>query len=68
MTSGGTAMASESEKSESLRSAIEPAALGVYMVGFGRWEKSFAHTLSWPVTWSLMALFFTYCAYKLILY
>lgn len=35
---------------------------------FGRWETSFAHSLSWPVTWSLLALFFAYCAYKLVLY
>ena len=39
-----------------------------YVVGFGRWETPFLHTLTWPLTWSLLALFFAYGAYRLIIY
>jgi len=34
----------------------------------GRWQTGFLRTVSWPITWSLLALFFAYSAYKLILY
>jgi hypothetical protein len=40
----------------------------VYVLGFGRWATAFLHTVSWPVTWSLLGLFFAFCAYRLILY
>jgi hypothetical protein len=40
----------------------------LYVVGVGRWETAFVRTLSWPVTWSLLAAFFAFCAYRLILY
>jgi hypothetical protein len=40
----------------------------VYVVGFGQWETAFIRTLSWPVTWSLMALLYAFLAYKLILF
>jgi hypothetical protein len=40
----------------------------VYVLRFGRWETAFLRTVSWPITWSLMALFFAFCAYKLVLY
>jgi hypothetical protein len=40
----------------------------VYVLFAGRWNKAFLRTVSWPVTWSLLALFFAYSAYKLILY
>jgi hypothetical protein len=39
-----------------------------YVVLVGRWQTGFLRTVSWPVTWSLLALFFAYSAYKLILY
>jgi hypothetical protein len=39
-----------------------------YVLGAGRWETGFIRTLSWPLTWSLLALLFTFCAYKCILY
>jgi hypothetical protein len=39
-----------------------------YVLGVGRFERSFLRTLSWPLTWSLMALLFAFLAYKLILY
>jgi hypothetical protein len=35
---------------------------------FGRFETAFYRTISWPVTWSLLALFFAFCAYRLVLY
>lgn len=34
----------------------------------GRWETSFVHTLSWPVIWSGLAVFFAFCAYRMILF
>jgi hypothetical protein len=34
----------------------------------GQHRRAFLFTLSWPVTWSLLALFFAWAAYKLILY
>lgn len=35
---------------------------------FGRWETDFRRTLSWPVTWTLLALFFAYSWYELAFY
>jgi hypothetical protein len=40
----------------------------VYVLRFGRWETAFLRTVSWPVTWSLLALFFAYTAFKLLIY
>ena len=40
----------------------------VYVLFVGRWDRAFLRTVSWPVTWSLLALFFALSAYKLILY
>jgi hypothetical protein len=34
----------------------------------GQHRKAFWRTASWPVTWTLLALFFAWAAYKLILY
>ena len=39
-----------------------------YVLGLGRWETGFVATLSWPITWSLLALFFAFITYRLILY
>ena len=39
-----------------------------YVLFVGRFETAFVRTLSWPVTWSLLALLFAYLAYELILY
>ncbi len=39
-----------------------------YVLVAGRWQRAFVRTVSWPLTWSLLALFFAYCVYKLILY
>jgi hypothetical protein len=43
-------------------------AIFAYVLGVGRWESGFIRTLSWPLTWSLLALFFAFLAYKTILY
>jgi hypothetical protein len=40
----------------------------IYVLRFGRWETAFLRTVSWPVTWTVLALFFAFCAYRLILY
>jgi hypothetical protein len=40
----------------------------VYVRFVGRWKVAFLNTLSWPITWSLLAAFFAYCAYRLIIY
>jgi hypothetical protein len=40
----------------------------VYVLRFGRWETAFLRTVSWPVTWSLLALFFAFSAHELIFY
>ncbi len=39
-----------------------------YVIVGGQWRKAFVTTLSWPLTWSAVALFFAYVAYRLILY
>jgi hypothetical protein len=44
------------------------AATFVYVLVFGRWKTPFLRTLSWPVTWSVLAVFFAFAAYRLILY
>ena len=40
----------------------------VYVLRFGRWETAFLRTVSWPVTWSLLAVFFAFCAHRLIFF
>jgi hypothetical protein len=40
----------------------------VFVRRFGRWETAFLHTLSWPITWSLLALVFAFSAHQLVLY
>jgi hypothetical protein len=39
-----------------------------YVLRVGRFETPFLRTVSWPVTWSLLALAFAYLAYTLILF
>jgi hypothetical protein len=41
--------------------------LGFVLVA-GQHRRAFLFTLSWPVTWSLLAVFFAWAAYRLILY
>jgi hypothetical protein len=43
-------------------------AMFVLVLRFGRWQTGFLRTLTWPVTWSLLAVFFAYAARQLILY
>jgi hypothetical protein len=40
----------------------------VYVLFFGRWETAFLRTVSWPVTWSVLALFFAFSAHRLVLF
>lgn len=40
----------------------------LYVLRVGRWETAFLRTLSWPVTWSLLAAFFAFSAHRLILF
>ena len=39
-----------------------------YVLFVGRRQTAFLRTVSWPLTWSLLALFFAFCAYRLVLY
>ncbi len=40
----------------------------LYVLRFGRWQTTFLHTLSWPLTWSLLAVLFAFSAHRLILF
>lgn len=46
--------------------AILLLAILVYVLFVGHFEISFVRTISWPLTWSLMALLMAWCAYHLI--
>ena len=35
---------------------------------FGNWESDFRRSLSWPMTWSLLALVFAYSSHQLVFY
>jgi hypothetical protein len=48
--------------------AIVLLGIFVYVTRFGHWETAFLSTVSWPLTWSLLALFFAFSAYRLILF
>jgi len=48
--------------------AVMLGGIFLYVLFFGHWKTAFLRTLSWPVTWSLLAAFFAYSAYTLILY
>ncbi len=48
--------------------AVLLLAIFVYVLRFGRWETAFVRTVSWPLTWTLLALLFAYSAYRLLLY
>ena len=48
--------------------AILLVGIFVYVLFVGRRNRAFLRTVSWPLTWSLLALFFAYAAYELILY
>jgi hypothetical protein len=38
-----------------------------YVVGFGRWKVAFLRTISWPLTWTLLALLFAFSTERLLL-
>jgi len=40
----------------------------VYVLFFGRFRTAFFRTLSWPITWTLLAAFFAFTSYHLIFY
>jgi hypothetical protein len=40
----------------------------MYVTLFGRWKTAFIRTVTWPVTWSLLAAFFAFSAHRLIIY
>ncbi len=40
----------------------------LYVVRVGRWQAAFLRTVSWPLTWSLLAVFFAFSADRLILF
>ena len=48
--------------------AVLLIAIFLYVLFFGHFQTAFFRTLSWPITWTLMAAFFAFCAYRLILY
>ncbi len=48
--------------------AVMLAAIFGYVLLLGQWEKAFVRTLTWPVTWSLLAVGFAFTAYRLILF
>ncbi len=39
-----------------------------YVLLLGRWQTPFLRTLTWPLTWSLLAVFFAWTAYRTIMY
>ena len=39
----------------------------LYVLRVGRWKIAFLRSVSWPVSWSLLALFFAFSVYRLIL-
>jgi hypothetical protein len=43
-------------------------AIFVYVLFLGQWKTAFLHTVSWPITWTSMAVLFAYLAHRLILY
>ena len=43
-------------------------AIFLYVRSVGRWRIAFLRTVSWPLTWSLVAAAFAYAAYELVLY
>jgi hypothetical protein len=48
--------------------AVLLAAIFAYVIGVGRWRIAFLHSVSWPLTWSLIAVAFAFAAYELVLY
>jgi hypothetical protein len=45
--------------------AVMLVAIFVYVLRFGHWKTAFLRTVSWPITWSLLALLFAFSDYHL---
>jgi hypothetical protein len=48
--------------------AVLLLAIFVYVLGVGRRRTAFLHTVSWPLTWSLLAVGFAFAAHELVLH
>jgi hypothetical protein len=48
--------------------AVMLAGIFGFVLLAGQHRRAFLFTVSWPVTWTLLAVFFAWAAYKLILY
>ena len=48
--------------------AVMLVGIFVYVLFFGHFQTAFLRTLSWPITWSVLAALFAFCAHRLILY
>jgi hypothetical protein len=48
--------------------AVLLLAILVYVLRFGHWETAFLSTVSWPITWSLLALLFALSAHQFVFY
>lgn len=45
--------------------AVMLVGIFVYVLRFGHWKTAFLRTVSWPITWSLLALLFAFSDYHL---
>ncbi|HEV2980472.1 MAG TPA: hypothetical protein VGX51_03495 [Solirubrobacteraceae bacterium] len=48
--------------------AVLLLAIFLYVRGVGRWRTAFLHTVSWPVTWTLLAAGFAFAAHEIVLH
>ena len=46
--------------------AVLLLAIFAYVLRFGRFRTPFLHSLSWPLTWSALGVFFAFSAYRLL--
>lgn len=48
--------------------AIMLAGIFAFVLALGRWSTQFLRTLSWPITWSVLALLFAWIGYATIIF
>lgn len=48
--------------------AVIVAGVFGYVLLAGRWETAFVRTVSWPLTWTVLAVFFAFSCHQLILF
>jgi hypothetical protein len=48
--------------------AVMLVGIFAYVLRFGRWERAFVRTLSWPIIWSGLALLFAFCAHRMLFF